>query len=244
MGEAGFSEKPLAMAVEEALVAQSLAWSEGRIATAGGRFQVRWDENGSASALGQLVFFAEFLEVSGLFERWVAGCPLAYRSPNSPQVQDVLGTWFLSILDGQWRYAHITGLRGDAVSPQILGMTRILSDESLRRALKHLAPSPDKAKTEEDRARREAQLSRRTKRCAKASAKRWPRAGFSIATPRSNCSMDTKPAHSSAITRSSRGVPVTPSTPTGSPMYASSSTPKSKKAQPRRPSTVCRVSSS
>ena len=162
MGEAGFSEKPLAMAVEEALVAQSLAWSEGRIATAGGRFQVRWDENGSASALGQLVFFAEFLEVSGLFERWVAGCPLAYRSPNSPQVQDVLGTWFLSILDGQWRYAHITGLRGDAVSPQILGMTRILSDESLRRALKHLAPSPDKAKTEEDRARREAQLSRST----------------------------------------------------------------------------------
>jgi hypothetical protein len=162
MGEAKFLEKPLAMAIEEALVAQSSAWSEGRIATAGGRFQVRWDDKGSASALGQLVFFAEFLEITGPFERWVAGCPLFYRSPNSPQVQDILGTWFLSILDGQWRYAHITGLRGDAVSPQILGMTRILSDESLRRALKHLAPSPDQAKTEEERARREAQLARST----------------------------------------------------------------------------------
>ena len=126
----------------------------------GGRFQVRWDENGSASALGQLVFFAEFLEVSGLFERWVQSCPLTYSSPNAPEVQDVLGAWFLSILDGQWRYAHITGLRGDAVSPQILGMNRMLSDESLRRALKHLAPCPDTAKTDDERAQCEAQLAR------------------------------------------------------------------------------------
>jgi hypothetical protein len=160
MGEREFTQKAVANAVEEALLAQATAWSEHRIATVGGRFQVRWDENGSASALGQLVFFAEFLEVSGLFERWVQSCPLTYSSPNAPEVQDVLGTWFLSILDGQWRYAHITGLRGDAVSPQILGMNRILSDESLRRALKHLAPSPDQAKSDEDRARREAQLAR------------------------------------------------------------------------------------
>ena len=160
MGEAEFAQKRVAEAVEEAVIAQSTAYAEQRIATAGGRFQVKWDENGNASALGQLVFFAEFLEVTGLFERWVESCPLTYSSPNAPEVQDVLGTWFLSILDGQWRYAHITGLRGDAVSPQILGMNRILSDESLRRALKHLAPSPGQAKTDEDRARHEAQLAR------------------------------------------------------------------------------------
>jgi hypothetical protein len=41
----------------------------------------------------------------------------------------VLGTWLLSILDGQRRYAHINGLRGDAVAPQILDMTRIISGE-------------------------------------------------------------------------------------------------------------------
>ncbi|MBK8386018.1 MAG: hypothetical protein IPL11_10265 [Candidatus Accumulibacter sp.] len=47
----------------------------------------------------------------------------------------------LSILDGQRRYAHVTGLRGDEVAPQILGMNKIISDESLRRALAHLAPN-------------------------------------------------------------------------------------------------------
>lgn len=160
MGETEFTQRPVAKAVEEALIAQGTAWAEHRISAVGGRFQVRWDENGSASALGQLVFFAEFLEVSGLFERWVQSCPLTYSSPNAPEVQDILGTWFLSILDGQWRYAHITGLRGDAVSPQILGMNRILSDESLRRALKHLAPCPDTAKTDDERAQCEAQLAR------------------------------------------------------------------------------------
>jgi hypothetical protein len=42
------------------------------------------------------------------------------------------------ILDGQRRYARIMGLRGDASLPQILAMTRITSDERLRRVLKTL----------------------------------------------------------------------------------------------------------
>ncbi len=109
-----------------------------------------------------LTFTGEFLEVTGLFERWAKGCPLSYTSSNAPSVQDVLGTWFLSILDGQNRYAHITGLRGDAVAPQLLGMKRIMSDESLRRALKHLAPCLDDAKTDEQRAAYDAQLARST----------------------------------------------------------------------------------
>jgi hypothetical protein len=74
----------------------------------------------------------------------------------------VLGTWLLSILDGQRRYAHVTGLRGDAVAPQLLGMTQIISDESLRRALKHLAPSIGKRCSEDERIRREAQLAKST----------------------------------------------------------------------------------
>jgi hypothetical protein len=90
--------------------------------------------------MGQLAFFAEFLEVTGLFARWVKGCPLPYTSPNAPAVVDLLGTWLLSILDGQRRYAHIAGLRGDEVTPEIPGMRRIVSDESLRRALSAFAP--------------------------------------------------------------------------------------------------------
>lgn len=161
MGESGFESKGLVTAVRGALAEQAERLTDLRVNTPGGRYQVRWDEGGSATALGQLAFFAEFLEVSGLFERWVAGCPMVYTSPNAPGVRDVLGTWLLSILDGQRRYAHVTGLRGDAVAPQILGMGKIVSDESLRRGLAHLAPTLKRC-AEEDRARREAQLTKST----------------------------------------------------------------------------------
>lgn len=158
MGEMTFEQTTLVKAVDSALVEGS--GGDLRVSTPGGRFQVRWDENGSASALGQLAFFAEFLDVSGLFERWASGCPMNYTSNNAPDVRDVLGTWLLSILDGQRRYAHITGLRGDGVAPEILGMTQIISDESLRRALKHLSPCVDAARSDEDRVQREAQVAR------------------------------------------------------------------------------------
>ena len=162
MGEEEFEQKVLVKAVESALHEVEQAAAELRVATPGGRFQVRWDEGGSASALGQLAFFAEFLEVSGLFARWMDGCPMAYTSPNAPAVVDVLGTWLLSILDGQRRYAHVAGLRGDEVAPQILGMNKIVSDESLRRALAHLAPNQPKRCSEDERAARTAQLAKST----------------------------------------------------------------------------------
>ena len=162
MGDAEFKADGITAAVIGAV--GEMATSSGRemrLVTPGGRYQVRWDDGGSATAMGQLAFFAEFLEVSGLFERWVTECPMAYTSPNAPEARDVLGTWLLSILDGQWRYAHITGLRGDSVAPGILGMKKIVSDESLRRALKHLAPALERG-PEEERPVREAQLARTT----------------------------------------------------------------------------------
>ena len=162
MGEDKFEQTALVKAVQGAVAVQPQQSGDLRVATPGGVFQVRWDENASASALGQLAFFGEFLEVSGLFQRWVESCPLEYTSPNAPAVRDVLGTWLLSILDGQRRYAHINGLRGDAVAPQILAMTRIISDESLRRALKVLAPNVGKNFTEGERLSAQAQLEKST----------------------------------------------------------------------------------
>jgi len=162
MGELEFAKNALVQAVERGLIEQAREVAELRLSTPGGRFQVRWDEGGSATALGQLAFFAEFLEVTGVFERWTESCPMAYTSPNAPAVVDVLGTWLLSILDGQRRYAHVTGLRGDEVAPQILGMNKIISDESLRRALAHLAPNQPRRCREEERIRRTAQLKRST----------------------------------------------------------------------------------
>ena len=85
---------------------------------------VRWDKSAAATPHGQLVFFAEFLAATGVFERWVSSCPLEYRSGNAPDKRGVLGTLMLGLLAGHRRYAHITALRGDAVAAQALGMTR------------------------------------------------------------------------------------------------------------------------
>ena len=78
MGEMPCEKGALVKAVDTVIAEHSSRGDELRVTTAGGRFQIRWDENGSASALGQLAFFAEFLEVSGLFERWTESCPMAY----------------------------------------------------------------------------------------------------------------------------------------------------------------------
>ena len=75
----------------------------------------------------------------GVYDAWVNNCPLGYTSPNAHSKRDVLGTWLLAILAGHNRYAHITGLRGDAVSPQILGMDKIISEDALRRSLSRMS---------------------------------------------------------------------------------------------------------
>jgi hypothetical protein len=103
--------------------------------TFAGRIQVEWDPDAAVTPLGQLPFFIEFLKVSGLYEAFIADCPLKYSSPNAPEVRDVLGTLFLSVLAGHKRYAHITTIRTDRVNPELLGMTGVASEDSVRRAL-------------------------------------------------------------------------------------------------------------
>ena len=63
--------------------------------TMGGRMHVRWDEGAPATAHGQLVYFAEFLATTDVFDRWVSSCPLEYHSGNAPDKRDVLGTLML-----------------------------------------------------------------------------------------------------------------------------------------------------
>lgn len=109
------------------------------VATPGGRLHVQWDGKASATPIGQLAFFAEFLHTSGAWSAWVQDCPLTYTSPNAPTKHDVLGTWLLSILAGHKRYAHVSALRGDTVSAQVLGMNKIISEDALRRALTHIS---------------------------------------------------------------------------------------------------------
>ena len=122
---------------------QALAGQNGAIAleTFGGRIHVEWDPAAAVTPLGQLPFFIEFLKVSGLFEAWVADCPLAYYSNHASDKRAVLATLLLSILAGPHRYAHITAIRHDGIHPELLGVSRLVSEDAARRALARIDES-------------------------------------------------------------------------------------------------------
>jgi Transposase DDE domain group 1 len=107
--------------------------------TPGGRIHVKWEMQASATPSAQLAFFAEFLQTTGIWDAWIKSCPIRYTSPNACELVDVLGTWLLAILSGHKRYAHVTALRGDKVSAQLLGMSKIVSEDALRRALARMS---------------------------------------------------------------------------------------------------------
>jgi len=110
----------------------------GKLLVNGGsdRYEVEWDAEAKVTPMGSLVFFAQYLQSGGLMDRLCQGTPLAYTSNNAPEERDVLGTIVLSILNGQTRYAHINALRGDRVGAELLGVSKVVSEDSVRRALK------------------------------------------------------------------------------------------------------------
>jgi len=110
--------------------------------TFGGKVFVRWDPDANVTGFGPVAYFIEFLKTNGLWEQWVADCPLHYRSPNAPPKQDILGTVMLSVLAGHKRYAHITTVRSDSVLPELLGMKRVRSEDAVRRAFQHGEEEP------------------------------------------------------------------------------------------------------
>lgn len=104
--------------------------------TFAGKVHVKWAPEATVSSLGLMPFFIEFLKTSGLFDQWVEDCPLHYSSGNAPAKRDVLGTLVLSVLAGHWRYAHINAIRADGVNPELLGMSGVASEDSVRRGMK------------------------------------------------------------------------------------------------------------
>jgi hypothetical protein len=104
--------------------------------TFGGVIRVEWERDAPMTAMGLLPFFIEFLKAGHQFDSWVEDCPVAMTSHNAPPKVNILGTYLLGVLGGQNRYAHITALRNDGVNPQLLGMTQVMSEDSIRRAFK------------------------------------------------------------------------------------------------------------
>jgi len=114
----------------------------GKLLIRGGdeRFEVQWDPEAKVTPMGSLVFFAQYVQTGGLLDRLCKGSPLAYSSHNAPKDRDVLGTALLSALNGQTRYAHINALRGDRVGAEVLGIEKIVSEDSVRRAFQRATP--------------------------------------------------------------------------------------------------------
>ena len=50
-----------------------------------GSIRVEFDHEAAFTPLGQLPFFIDFLKAAGLFDAFVADCPLRYVSPNAPK---------------------------------------------------------------------------------------------------------------------------------------------------------------
>ena len=101
-----------------------------------GKVHVEWDPTAAVTPIGQLPFFIQFLKLGNRFTPWVNDCPLNYTSNNAPTKTDVLGSLLLSVLSGHTRYSHITTLMSDTVNSTLLGMNKVVSDDSARRALK------------------------------------------------------------------------------------------------------------
>jgi len=114
----------------------------GKLLIGGGdeRFEVQWDNEAKVTPMGSLVFFAQYVRTGGLLDRLCKDSPLEYSSHNAPKVRDVFGTIQLSALNGQTRYAHINALRGDLVGAGLFGIGKIVSEDSVRRALARGTP--------------------------------------------------------------------------------------------------------
>jgi hypothetical protein len=111
------------------------------VETFAGRIHVEWNPQAEVTPMGQLPFFIDFLKTAELFDPWVKDCPIHYTSPNAPSKRDILGTVLLSSLAGHKRYAHITTIRSDSVNPRLLGMKKVMSEDSVRRAFRKASPN-------------------------------------------------------------------------------------------------------
>ena len=109
------------------------------VQTPSGPVTVSWEPGTAVSVHGLAVFFIEFLHVSGLWAALRDRCPLQRTSPNATDIPSVVGSLLLTVLSGGNRYRHIDALRGDAVLPELLGMEKIVSADSIRRAVIDLA---------------------------------------------------------------------------------------------------------
>jgi hypothetical protein len=106
--------------------------------TPGGRYYAEADLDAPVTREGQLIFFAQFLKAGERRKRFFQKCPLKYTGNQGSGTVNTMGTAVLSILCGHWRYAHINAVRGDTLNPELLGMSKSVSEDVVRRAMKNI----------------------------------------------------------------------------------------------------------
>lgn len=82
---------------------------------------------------GSLVPWAAFQKRSGVLEGLAATCPVKRTSPNAAPVYDILTSFGLTGLCDGRRFAHVQRLREDPTLDELLGLERVVSDDTLRR---------------------------------------------------------------------------------------------------------------
>lgn len=102
----------------------------------GGRMDVRWDPGTKVTASGGLAYLAVFLKTTGFLDSLCSDFPIDYRSNNSCSKREIVCTMVLAILYGKNRYVQINALRNDAAAMELLGIKRIVSEDTVRRALR------------------------------------------------------------------------------------------------------------
>jgi hypothetical protein len=106
---------------------------EGELADYG----VEWTDCSKVTPMGGMAYFGHFLRTNGLFDYLVQRCPLTYVSNNAPGKRRVLGTVVAGVMNGAWRYAHLSHIQGDRLCAELLEIEGgFVSEDSVRRGLR------------------------------------------------------------------------------------------------------------
>ena len=102
----------------------------------GGRMDVKWEPGTKVTSAGGLAYLAVFLKTTGFLDSLCSDFPIDYKSNNSCTKREIVCTMVLAILYGKDRYVQINELRNDTAAMELFGVKKIVSEDSVRRALR------------------------------------------------------------------------------------------------------------
>jgi len=94
---------------------------------------------------GGLVPYAAYLKHSGILDRLAETSPVVRRSPNAASVRSILVSMQLTALSDGSRFAHVGRLRADPAIPELYGIERVVSDDTIRRYMRRIPAEAGRA---------------------------------------------------------------------------------------------------